>query len=161
MHIMAKKNFWLVKSEPDVFSIEDLKRSKNKTTCWDGVRNYQARNYLKNEMKVGDEVLFYHSNTEPPAVVGVCKVVKEGYADHTQFDPEDKHFFPSADPKNPIWYMVDVQFLKQLKKPVTLADIKANRKLKNLKLVKRGNRLSVMPVQKEEFNEILKMSESK
>jgi predicted RNA-binding protein with PUA-like domain len=158
---MAKKNFWLVKSEPDVFSIEDLKRSKNKTTCWDGVRNYQARNYLKNEMKVGDEVLFYHSNTEPPAVVGVCKVVKEGYADHTQFDPEDKHFFPSADPKNPIWYMVDVQFLKQLKKPVTLADIKANRKLKNLKLVKRGNRLSVMPVQKEEFNEILKMSESK
>jgi predicted RNA-binding protein with PUA-like domain len=158
---MAKKNFWLVKSEPDVFSIEDLKRSKNKTTCWDGVRNYQARNYLKNEMKVGDEVLFYHSNTEPPAVVGVCKVVKEGYADHTQFDPEDKHFFPSADPKNPIWYMVDVQFLKQLKKPVTLADIKANRKLKNLKLVKRGNRLSVMPVQKEEFDEILKMSESK
>lgn len=158
---MAKKNFWLVKSEPDVFSFEDLKKSKNKTTCWDGVRNYQARNFLKNEMKAGDEVLFYHSNTEPPAVVGVCRVVKEGYADHTQFDPEDKHFFPSADPKNPIWYMVDIQFAKQLRKPVTLADIKTNRKLKNMKLVKRGNRLSVMPVQKEEFDEIIKMGESK
>jgi predicted RNA-binding protein with PUA-like domain len=154
---LAKKNFWLVKSEPDVFSIEDLKKSKNKTTSWDGVRNYQARNFLKNEMKVGDEVLFYHSNTEPPAVVGVCRVIKEGYADHTQFDPEDKHFFPSADPKNPIWYMVDVQFVKKLKKPVTLSEIKANRKLKNMKLVKRGNRLSVMPVHKEEFDEIIKM----
>lgn len=153
------KNYWLVKSEPDVFSIEDLKNSKNKTTSWDGVRNYQARNYLKNEMKTGDEVLFYHSNIDPPAVVGVCKVVKEGYADHTQFDPEDKHFFPSSDPKNPIWYMVDVKFVKQLKKPVALADIRANRKLKNMKLVKRGNRLSVMPVLKEEFEEILKMSE--
>jgi predicted RNA-binding protein with PUA-like domain len=156
---MGKKNYWLVKSEPNVFSIDDLKKSKNQTTKWDGVRNYQARNYLKNEMKTGDEVFFYHSNAEPPAVVGICKVVKEGYADHTQFDPEDKHFFPSADPKNPIWYMVDVKFTKKLKNPVTLADIRANRKLKNMKLVKRGNRLSVMPVMKEEFEEILKMSE--
>ena len=151
------KQYWLVKSEPEVFSLNDLKKSKNQTTFWDGVRNYQARNFLKNEMKLGDSVLFYHSNTEPPGVVGVCEVVKEGYADHTQFDPEDKHYFPSSDPKNPIWYMIDIKFIKEFKKPVTLSDIKANQKLKKMKLVKRGNRLSVMPVAKEEFDEIVKM----
>jgi predicted RNA-binding protein with PUA-like domain len=153
---MAKK-YWLVKSEPDVFSIEDLKKSKNRTTCWDGVRNYQARNFLRDEMKKGDNVLFYYSNAEPNAVVGLCEVVKEGYADHTQFDPENKHFFPSADPQNPVWYMVDLKFVKEFKKPVTLQDIKENPKLKKMRLVQRGNRLSVMPVEKSEFDEITKM----
>ena len=153
---MAKK-YWLVKSEPDVFSIEDLKKSKNRTTCWDGVRNYQARNFLRDEMKKGDNVLFYYSNAEPNAVVGLCEVVKEGYADHTQFDPENKHFFPSADPQNPVWYMVDIKFVKEFKKPVTLQDIKENPKLKKMRLVQRGNRLSVMPVEKSEFDEITKM----
>ena len=153
---MAKK-YWLVKSEPNAFSIEDLKKSKNQTTCWDGVRNYQARNFLRDEMKNGDMVLFYYSNAEPNAVAGICEVVKEGYADHTQFDPENKHFFPSADPQNPIWYMVDIKFVKELKKPVTLQDIKGNTKLKNMRLVQRGNRLSVMPVEKAEFDEIVRM----
>ncbi len=153
---MAKK-YWLVKSEPDVFSIEDLKKSKNQTTCWDGVRNYQARNFLRDEMKKGDNVLFYYSNTEPNAVVGFCEVVKEGYADHTQFDPENKHFFPSADPQNPIWYMVDIKFVKEFKKPVILQEIKENSNLKKMRLVQRGNRLSVMPVEKPEFDEIVKM----
>lgn len=153
---MAKK-YWLIKSEPSVFSIDDLKKSKNKTTCWDGVRNYQARNFLRDQMKKGDMVLFYYSNAEPNAIAGVCEVVKEGYADHTQFDPENKHFFPSADPLNPIWYMVDVKFVKEFKKHVTLQEIKENPKLKSMKLIQRGNRLSVMPVEKKEFDEIVKM----
>ena len=151
------KKYWLIKSEPSVFSIEDLKKSKNQTTFWDGIRNYQARNFLRDEMKKGDQVLFYYSNTDPNAVVGICEVVKEGYADHTQFDPENKHFFPSADPQNPIWFMVDVKFLKEFKNPVTLQDIKENPRLKNIRLMQKGNRLSVMPIEKAEFDEIVKM----
>ena len=151
------KQYWLVKSEPDVFSIDDLMNSENQTTYWDGVRNYQARNFMRDDMKKGDGVLFYHSNTKPIAVAGVCEIVKEGYADHTQFDPEEKHYFPSSDPANPAWYMVDIKFVKKFKTPVTLDEIKKNPKLKNMKLVQRGNRLSVMPVTKVEWNEILKM----
>jgi predicted RNA-binding protein with PUA-like domain len=151
------KNYWLVKSEPSVFSIEDLKKSKNQTTCWDGVRNYQARNFLRDEMKKGDLVLYYHSNTDPNEIVGICEVVKEGYADNTQFDPENKHFFPSADPQNPIWFMVDIKYIEEFEKPVSLQEIKNNPKLKSMRLIKRGNRLSVMPVEKSEFDEIVKM----
>jgi len=153
---MAKK-YWLVKSEPDVFSIEDLKKSKDQTTCWDGVRNYQARNFLRDGMKKGDYVLFYYSSTDPNSVVGFCEVVKEGYADPTQFDPENKHFFPSADPQKPIWYMVDIKFVREFKTPVSLQEIKNNPKLKNMRLIQRGNRLSVMPVEKAEFDEIVNM----
>lgn len=153
---MAKK-YWLVKSEPGAFSIDDLAKSKNKSTCWDGVRNYQARNFMRDEMKIGDEVLFYHSNADPNAVVGYCEVVKESYPDHTQFDPDDKHYFPKADPKNPPWMMVDIKLVKKFKTPVTLVSIKENNKLNNMRLVQRGNRLSVMPVAKKEFEEILKM----
>lgn len=153
---MATK-FWLVKSEPSSFSIYDLEKSKNKTTCWDGVRNYQARNFMRDEMKKGDKVLFYHSNTDPNAVVGVCEVVKESYVDHTQFDPDDKHYFPSSNPENPVWFMVDIKLLNIFKKPVTLPDIKNNSRLKNMRLVQKGNRLSVMPVTKEEFDVIVDM----
>lgn len=153
---MAKK-YWLVKSEPSVFSWDDLKKSKNQTTFWDGVRNYQARNYLRDEIKLGDLVLFYHSNAEPLAVMGVCEVVKEGYPDHTQFDPQNIHYDEKANPANPTWYMVDVKLKTDFKRPVTLEQIKANPKLKNMKLVQKGNRLSVMPVTKEEFDEIVKM----
>lgn len=153
---MARK-YWLMKSEPDVYSIDDLKRDKK--THWDGVRNYQARNFMRDQMKNGDQVLFYHSNTDPSAVAGIAEVVKESYADHTQFDPDDKHYFPSADPAAPIWFMVDIKFVKKFKNPVPLADIKANPKLKNMKLVQRGNRLSVMPVEKAEFDEIVKMGD--
>lgn len=153
---MAKK-YWLVKSEPESFSIEDLKNCKDQTTFWDGVRNYQARNFIRDEMKMGDGVLFYHSSSEPLAVVGACEVVKEAYPDHTQFDPENHHFFPSATLENPIWYMVDIKLIKQFKTPVTLQDIKKNKKLQKMRLIQKGNRLSVMPVTKEEFDEILKM----
>lgn len=151
------KKFWLVKSEPSVFSWDDLKKTENQTTYWNGVRNYQARNYLRDEMKIGDLVLFYHSNADPLAVMGVCEVVKEGYPDHTQFDPSDDHYDPKADPKNPTWFMVDLKLKSEFKKPVTLEQIKSNPKLKDMKLVQKGNRLSVMPVTKTEFDEIVRM----
>ena len=151
------KKFWLFKSEPGEFSWVDLKNSKNQTTFWDGVRNYQARNFLRDEIKKGDGVLFYQSSTEPLAVVGYCEVVKESYADHTQFDSGNDHFDPKADAKNPTWFMVDIKLLKIFKKPVTLEDIKANPKLAKMRLVQRGNRLSVMPVAKDEYEEILKL----
>jgi predicted RNA-binding protein with PUA-like domain len=152
------KNFWLFKTDPEDFSIEDLKASPGKTTNWSGVRNYQARNLLRDEIKKGDEVLFYHSSEDPPAVRGICKVVKEGYADDTQFAPEDKHFFPSASPENPVWYQVDIKLVKELKTPVTLTDLKKKASLKDMLLLKKGNRLSVMPVKEKEYKEILKMS---
>jgi len=151
------KNYWLIKSEPESFSIVDLRKSKNQTTYWDGVRNYQARNYLRDEMKAGDGVLFYHSSTEPNAIVGVCEIVKEGYPDHTQFDPDSHHFYPSATPDNPVWYMVDIKLIKEFKTPITLQDIRKNTKLQKMKLIQKGNRLSVMPVTKEEFQEIIKI----
>ncbi len=154
---MAKK-YWLVKSEPSAFSIDDLVKSKNKTTHWDGVRNYQARNFMRDEMKKGDLVLFYHSNANPTAVVGYCEVVKEGYPDFTAFDPEDKHYDPKSNMEKPTWMMVDIKLKKKFKNPVTLAEIKENPKLQKMKLVQRGNRLSVMPVEEKEFNEILKMA---
>lgn len=150
--------FWLIKSEPSEFSIEDLEKSKNKTTYWDGVRNYQARNFIRDEMKKGDQVLFYHSNAEPNAVVGICKVVKEAYPDHTQFDSKHVHYDPKADKKNPTWFMVDIKLVKKFKRAVTLEEIKLNSKLAKMKLVQRGNRLSVMPITKDEFEEILIMS---
>ncbi len=149
--------YWLVKSEPEVFSINDLGKIKNKTTCWDGVRNYQARNYLRDEMKKGDLVLFYHSNTDPTAVMGVCEVVKEGYPDHTAFDPENIHYDPKSSPENPAWYMVDIKLKEIFKTPVLLDAIKLNGKLKEMKLVQKGNRLSVMPVTRIEFEEICEM----
>ena len=150
--------YWLMKSEPSCFSIDDLAKSKNKTTHWDGVRNYQARNFLRDEVKKGDKVLFYHSNAEPNAVAGVCNVVKEGYPDFTAFDPEEKHFDPKSSKDEPTWFMVDIKLEKKFDEPVTLKDIKSNSRLKDMKLVQRGNRLSVMPVTKSEFDEIVKMS---
>jgi len=152
---MATK-YWLMKSEPSAYSIDDLVRDKK--THWDGVRNYQARNFMRDDMKVGDKVLFYHSNTKPAGVVGVCEVVKEGYPDFTAFDPEDKHFDPKSKEDKPTWMMVDIKIIEKLKNPVTLEAIKANPKLSEMRLVQRGNRLSVMPLKKNEFNEILRMS---
>lgn len=153
---MSKK-YWLFKSEPSEFSLVDLKKSKNQTTFWDGVRNYQARNFLRDEIKKGDGVLFYQSSTDPLAVVGYCEVAKSGYPDHTQFDSESKHFFPSATKKEPVWFMVDIKLVKEFKEPITLDMIKSNPKFKNMKLIQRGQRLSIQPVTKVEWDEILKM----
>jgi len=150
-------NYWLFKTEPESFSIEDLNKSKNQTTFWDGVRNYRARNILRDEIKKGDGVLYYHSSTEPLAVMGYCEVVKEGYPDHTQFYPKKDHFDPKAKKESPTWFMVDIKLVNEFKNFVTLDQIRANPKLKNITLIQRGNRLSVMPVSKSEFEEILRM----
>lgn len=151
-------NFWLVKSEPENFSFEDLKNSIDQTTCWDGVRNYQARNYMRDQMKKGDKVLFYHSNTDPNIIAGYCTVIKEGYPDSTAFNPEDKHYDPKSKPDEPTWYMIDLKIEKEFTTPVTLSGIKTNDKLTNMKLLQKGNRLSVMPVMENEFFEIIKMA---
>ena len=145
--------YWLFKSEPEAYSIDDL--VKDKKNFWDGVRNYQARNFLRDEIKTGDQVLFYHSNVDPAGIFGICEVVKNGYPDHTAFDPESNHFDPKSNPQDPAWFMVDIKFVKKFSKPVTLEEIKRNPKLKNMKLIQRGNRLSVMPVTNEEFSLIV------
>ena len=151
------KNYWLFKSEPSEFCWDDLKKSKNQRTCWDGVRNYQARNFLRDEIKKGDGVLFYQSSTEPLAIVGYCEVVKDGYPDHTQFDSNNDHFDSKAIKDSPTWFMVDIKLVQEFNKPVALDSIKSNLKLKSMKLIQRGQRLSIMPVSKDEWDEILKM----
>ena len=143
--------YWLVKSEPEAFSIDDLVKAKNQTTHWDGVRNFQARNYLRDEVKRGDRVLFYHSNADPKACVGYCEVVREGYADFTAFEPKHIHYDPKSKKENPTWYMIDLKFIKKFKRAVTLEEIKKDSKFVKMKLVAYGNRLSVMPITKEEF----------
>lgn len=141
-------NYWLMKSEPGVFGIDDLAKSPRKTTHWDGVRNFQARNFMRDGMRRGDLAFFYHSNTEEPGVVGIVKIVKEGYPDHTAFDANDAHYDPDSDPSKPRWYMVDVQLQRKFRRTVTLTELRQHeqRALKGLLLLKRGNRLSVIPV---------------
>lgn len=139
-------NHWLLKSEQDVFSFDDLLKAPKKTTCWDGVRNYQARNTLRDLMKKGDRVFFYHSSSEPTGVAGICEVVKEGYADHTALDPTHDHFDPKSTPDAPIWMMVDVKAVQRLPRVVTLAELKGVKGLEKMVLLQKGSRLSVQPV---------------
>jgi len=149
--------YWLMKSEPQVFSIDDLEKAKNQTTFWDGVRNYQARNFIRDEMKVGDKVIFYHSNSEPPAAAGICEIVKEAYPDFTAFNPDNPHFDPKSKIDSPAWFMVNVKFVKKFSTIVPIEEMRNNKKLINMQLLKRGNRLSVMPITKSEFDEIVKL----
>jgi predicted RNA-binding protein with PUA-like domain len=149
--------YWLMKSEPEEFGIDDLKKRPKQTEHWDGVRNYQARNFMRDDMKKGDQVFFYHSNCDEPGIVGIAEVVKEGYPDFTAWDPEDKHYDPKTDPENPRWMMVDIKFVRKFDKTITLKALKNNTALKDMRLIQRGNRLSVMPVEKWEWNAILKM----
>ena len=149
--------YWLMKSEPEEFSIDDLKNRPKRTEPWDGVRNYQARNMLRDEMRKGDEVFFYHSNCETPGIAGIAKVVREGYPDPTAFNPKDKHFDPKSNPDEPRWFLVDVQFVRKLKRVIPLSELKAEPALKDLLLVRRGNRLSIMPVTKKHWDHILTM----
>ncbi len=151
--------YWLMKSEPDVYSIDDLK--KNKTSCWEGVRNYQARNFMRDDMNVGDWVLFHHSNAKPPGVAGVAKVCRTAYPDHTQFDPKSNYHDPKSDPDNPRWQMVDVKFVEKFKDMVTLDQLKAEKKLEGMRVIQRGQRLSVQPVEKKHFAHVLKMAAAK
>ncbi len=152
------KQFWLLKSEPTSYSIHDLANEPDKRTHWDGVRNYQARNFMR-DMRVGDAVLFYHSNAKPPAVVGTAVVVREAYPDCTARDPHDHHFDPKASPENPIWDMVDIELTDVFASPVGLDTLKATPALEGMELLRRGSRLSVQPVTKKQFNTVLKLAE--
>ena len=150
--------YWLMKSEPDVYGIDHLHAEKRKTDHWDGIRNYQARNFMRDEMKKGDLAFFYHSNCEEPAIVGVIEIVGEGYPDHTAFLTNEKYFDAKSDPDNPRWFMVDVRFKKKFKTPVTLKALKGEGALAQMQLVQRGNRLSILPVAAKEWKHILKMT---
>jgi predicted RNA-binding protein with PUA-like domain len=149
------KQYWLLKSEPSVFSIEDLEKAPGKTTHWDGVRNYQARNYIRDSMRIGDGVLFYHSNSEPSGIVGIAEIVKTGYPDHTAFDRKDVHFDPKSKKENPTWYMVDIKHVRTFKRMLTLDELRANAGLAKMVLLQKGSRLSVQPVTPEEWQIIV------
>lgn len=150
---------WLIKSEPGTFSIDDLASSPRRTTCWDGVRNYQARNFIRDQMKKGDLAFFYHSSCPEPGIVGIVEITREAYADETAFDPRDKHFDPKSERSNPRWYVVDVRLKRKLEKPLTLVKLKqhAGDRLSDLRLLKRGNRLSVMPISSKDWRFILSL----
>ena len=152
---MPNPRYWLFKSEPTAYSFADLLNEPDRTAEWDGVRNYQARNFMRDDMKAGDGVLFYHSSSTPLAVVGIARIVREGYPDHTAWDPTSDHCDPKSTPDNPIWFMVGIQAEAELARPVTLQEIKENPRLQNMMLVRRGARLSIQPVEKEEWDEII------
>ena len=149
-------NYWLMKSEPDVFSFEDLKARPKQTEPWDGVRNYQARNFMRDSMKVGDLILFYHSNTKPPGVAGIAEVASAPYPDPTAFDKQSKYYDSKSDQHSPRWILVDVKFKADLKQFVSLESIKANPKLSEMRILQKGNRLSITPVTQAEFLAIQK-----
>ncbi len=146
---------WLMKSEPDVYSIDDLKRDGRE--MWDSIRNYQARNMMRDDMKIGDEVFFYHSSCKEPGVVGIARVASEPYPDPVQFDKKSRYFDAKSDRDNPRWILVDVEFVRKLKRNITLTDIKAEKSLEDMILVRRGNRLSIMPVEKKHWEKILSL----
>ena len=153
-------NYWLFKSEPDAFSIDDLKAMKGRRDHWDGIRNYQARNLMRDEMKKGDLGYFYHSSCKVRGVVGVVEVVKEAYPDHTARNPKEKYYDPKSSEENPRWFMVDVKFKQKFKEIVTLESLRQINALSDMVLLRKGSRLSIQPVSKKEWNAILKMSGS-
>jgi len=146
--------YWLFKTEPDAFSIDDLASRPNQTEPWDGVRNYQARNFLRDDIALGDLVYIYHSSCMNVGIAGVAKVVKAGYPDTTQFDPESKYFDPKSDPATPRWFRVDVKFVEKFEKVLALSDIKQMQGITELPLVKKGGRLSIMPVTEQEWQQL-------
>lgn len=154
-----KRQYWLFKSEPTAYSIDDLVRDK--TTYWDGVRNYQVRNMLRDAIQVGDRVLFYHSNAKPMAIVGTAKVVKPGYPDHTAFDPNDRHYDIKSIPDSPTWFMVDVSIIQEFDSPVTRDDLKANKVASGMAVMQKGSRLSIVPVTEEEWQAIHRLAGTK
>ena len=151
-----ERRFWLMKTEPGTYSIADLKRDGS--TCWEGVRNYQARNLMRDEMQVGDRVLFYHSQTKPMGIYGIAEIVREAYPDDTAFDPKAKYYDPKSDPANPTWLMVDVGYVATVDPPVTLERLKQTPGLEQMQVVQKGSRLSVQPVTPEEWDIVLSMA---
>ncbi len=150
-------NYWLFKSEPEVFGIDHLIKKPKQTEPWDGVRNYQVRNMLREQIQVGDQAFFYHSNCTPPGIAGIIEIVKAGYPDSTAWNPESKYYDPKSTPDHPRWYRVDVRFVKKFKRIITLAELRQHPLLKNMRVVRTGNRLSITPVTKEEWEVILAM----
>lgn len=157
---MAKqKKYWLLKSEPECYSVDHLARESTQTTYWDGVRNYQARNFLRDELQVGDLAFFYHSNANPPAIAGVVQVVQAGYPDHTAGDPKSDHYDPQSTLENPRWFMVDVQLVDRFPTPITLDQLRKIKALSQMELLRKGSRLSVQPVRASEYQAIMKLRE--
>lgn len=154
----GERRYWLMKSEPDVFSIDDLKREKK--TSWENVRNYQARNYMMQGMKLGDLALFYHSNAEPSGIAGVCEIVKLAYPDPTQFDPQSEYFDEAATKEAPRWFMVDVGFVSRFDAVLSLDAMKANPALEGMLVLQKGTRLSITPVLAEHFDAVLAAAKS-
>lgn len=146
-----------MKSEPESFSIHDLAKALKQTTCWDGVRNYQARNFMR-DMKVGELAFFYHSNANPPAIAGIIEIVRAAYPDHTAFDPDDHHYDPKSLPTKPTWEMVDVKFVSAFETPLSLNELRENSKLQAMELLRTGSRLSVQPVRANEWKTILQLN---
>ena len=153
-------NYWLMKSEPNAFGIDDLERRPNQTEHWDGVRNYQARNMMRDEMKIGDLIFFYHSNCKPPGIVGIMEVVREGYPDFTAFDPQSKYFDEKSHPTKPRWFMVDIQLVCKFERLISLEELKTHPQLEGMQLLQRGNRLSITPVSKKHWEFIHGLVES-
>ncbi len=153
---MNTRRYWLFKTEPESFSIDDLKRTGS--TCWDGVRNYQARNMLRDDIKPGDGVLFYHSNVDPPAIVGTASVLREGYPDHTQFEAGHEKFDPRASVEMPRWFMVDIGFERKFGNPLPLEVLRTADELQAMELLRKGSRLSIQPVTEQEWNKVLQLA---
>ena len=151
----AERKYWLFKSEPTTYSFSDLLSEPDKTAEWDGVRNYQARNFLRDEIKLGDGILFYHSSNDARAVIGTARVVREGYPDSTAWDPDSNHYDSKSTPDRPIWFMVDIQADEGFARQVTLTEIKENPRLQEMMLVRRGVRLSILPVEEQEWDEVV------
>ncbi len=147
--------YWLMKSEPDAYSIDDLERDGREP--WDGIRNYQARNMMRDDMKIGDDVFFYHSSCKEPGIVGIMKVASEPYPDPTQFDSSSRYFDPKSSRDDPRWYLVDVEFVRKLERTIALAEIKAAKGLDGLLLTRKGNRLSIMPIEKKHWDKLLSL----
>ncbi|HAV31647.1 MAG: EVE domain-containing protein [Planctomyces sp.] len=146
--------YWLFKSEPDVFSIHDLQQAKGKRTSWEGIRNYQARNFLRDTAQVGDGVLFYHSNADPLAIVGTATIVKPGYPDHFAWEPDHKYFDPASTPDNPVWFMVDIRLTNIFSQPVTRESLQSEPDCSQMLLLKKGSRLSIQPVTETEWRAV-------
>ena len=147
--------YWLMKSEPDTYSIDDLQSFG--VDHWDGIRNYQVRNFFRDQMQVGDQAFFYHSNCKQPGIVGTMEIVSKAYPDHTAFDPSEKYFDSKSDPENPRWLMVDVRYIRHLDRMITLGELRQQKQIADMKLLQRGNRLSVLPLSKMEWQYILEM----
>ena len=147
--------YWLMKSEPDTYSIDDLQSFG--VDHWDGIRNYQVRNFFRDQMQVGEQAFFYHSNCKEPGIAGTMEIVSKAYPDHTAFDPSEKHFDSKSDPENPRWLMVDVRYIRHLDRMITLGELRQQKQIADMKLLQRGNRLSVLPLSKMEWQYILEM----